>query len=497
MCLRGSCAILCVWLSLFLHPSGVLAAGTGDGQPSCDALKSWVETANTDATFEPFPKVTMSRAFEDDAFVPVFGSPVGSMTRDDFNALNGQLFECRKQAGSDGDKAALATFSTAMTIVKKASRAMKTVWTAKTVAGRQVESLLQNARDQNYAPVLAIAEKSLRGEDVASDLDALERRWQGHGRQAAELSGQIPYLTDAEIDEYVAQLREKKETFLAESEAEDKELAGLLEKIAAAPVSEAGLGYLRRLHHQTDTSSMSRENLQAYNQAFQARWQFINSQLKRAEDQKKRTLATSPAPIAAALNRVVDGALGGSMTVAGTKPGLALNQAVSALTRRTGYKEALSFEDGTQFTVTGNELKRHTEQEGRDGGLVNLQTQKGIAGEVEYIEHFTGPLDAGAARKAAIDRFGAPSKEDRVGPFQRMMWADGEYRLTMIVGPRINGVARFQGNWRSSLQIVLQSEAFVDYLAEAAARCERLRDKPADELSVNDKQAILTRCLTP
>jgi hypothetical protein len=51
--------------------------------------------------------------------------------------------------------------------------------------------------------------------------------------------------------------------------------------------------------------------------------------------------------------------------------------------------------------------------------------------------------------------------------------------------------------YRSSIVIQLWNRDYMDYLIEAQERCEKLRHKPMGELSVADKQAMLTGCKSP
>jgi len=479
------------------------AGASGAGiSPTCEDFRAWVESADVEGNFEPLPNITLSRLFDDDSLVPFWGRSAVSLKRDDFGELRAQVYECRKQAAAQRRRAEQATFDTALTSIKEASRSMRTAWTAQIVAERGVDSLLERvptpiANDPTFSAVLEIAVKSLQGSDVNADVAALDRQLQGFGRNAAELANHRPYLSEAEIDEYVKRLRERRQTLQAEAVAGDEDLDQLQRQIASVPVSQAGLAQLRQLHHQTDTSSMTRENAAAYNQAFQLRWRYISNAIQRQQEQAKQALASSPVPVDKLFARVVEGEIGPLMTVASVKVGTTPAEAASSLSSRMGYGEAVSFETGKQYTVKGKDLKRYTEQEGRDGGVVNLQTKHGIVGEIEYIEHFTGPIDLASAKQVVIDRFGSPEEENRRGSYTEVTWSQDDHLLKVAFGPRINGVARFSGNWRSSVRVVLRSKEFAEYLEEASERCERLRAKPASELSINDKKAILTGCRTP
>jgi peptidoglycan hydrolase-like protein with peptidoglycan-binding domain len=474
------------------------AAAQGAGaEPTCGGILSWARSTDMDATYQPLPNITLSRLFEDRFFTPVFGRSALSWTRDDFNGLQRFIAGCRKEAAAARNQKASNLHYATLKTTQNATRALKTKWSAQYAAQRTMESILKLRLDPAYLPVFAIAEKALKGGDVSGDMANLDRSIYGYATNAAALSDYHLYLDEAEIADYLAQLGERRAALETKQEAGDEELARLLREISSVPVSQAGLNQLRRLHYRTDTTSMTRENVEAYNQAYQARWRFISSEIERGQAQAKHALATNPAPVAGQLGSVVAGDLGPAMTVAGVRTGMPLARAASALNSRMGYKEAISLGHGKQYTVTRKEFARYTEREGRDGGLVNLRTRRGIVGEIEYIEHFTGPIDGAATKQAVVERLGEPDETNRRGSFTEMVWADDGHRLKVILGPRINGVARYFGEWRSSAQFVLQSDEFVEYLEAAAARCARLRDKPTSELSVNDKQAILTGCLTP
>jgi hypothetical protein len=136
-------------------------------------------------------------------------------------------------------------------------------------------------------------------------------------------------------------------------------------------------------------------------------------------------------------------------------------------------------------------------EERRDGGLLNLRTRKGVVGELSYIEHFPGPADVQPLKEALEKRFGKPDDEKRNSDgVLSLVWHDGDSYLRVRAGDRVTPARSYMGV-RSSVEITLWTQSFADYLAEADKRCQQLRNKPVSELSINEKQAIFTQCLTP
>lgn len=471
------------------------SAGSTPANASCDDLQDWIRAGNAAGNYEVLPGISVSNLFSDTSVLPVFGRSVVTWTRDDFNALRGQLAKCRRLVQADREMQAL--YNTALKAAKGSARAMRTKWNAQTVAERNANSLLRQRNAPQYAEILAIARKALEGGDTSADLQGLEPRARGLGRQAADLAKHRAYLSKDEIAGYLARFAETQEVQETQTAARNEKLDALLQEIASVPVSQAGLSQLYRIANRTDIAAMSRQDATAYNKAFQARRAFINRQLAQQQTRAKQALASQPAPVAARLDAILGGKLGPAMTVAGLKTGMSLADVRSTLATHMGYKESATFSNSKQFTTVRRELSRYTKQEGRDGGLVNIQTKSGEVGRIAYIEHFTGPIDAKSLQTQLTKNFGKP-KDVRVGgAITELSWARDGHVLKVIAGRRIADPARQRMNYRSSVEVLLQSEAFIVYLQGAKKHCAHLRDKPSGQLSMNDKQAILTGCLTP
>lgn len=471
------------------------SAGSASANASCDDLQAWIRAGDAAGNYELLPGISVNNLFNDASVLPVFGRSVVTWTRDDFNALQGQLAQCRRQVQADREMQAL--YNTALKAAKGSSRAMRTKWNAQAVAKRDANSLLQQRNFPQYAEVLAIARKALEGGDTSADLQALEPRARGLGQKAADLAKHRAYLSKDEIAGYFARFAETQEVQETQTAARSEKLDALLQEIASVPVSQAGLSQLYRIANRTDIAAMSRQDATAYNKAFQARRAFINRQLAQQQTRAKQALASQPAPVAARLDAILGGKLGPAMTVAGLKTGISLADVRSTLATHMGYKESATFSNSKQFTTVRRELSRYTKQEGRDGGLVNIQTKSGEVGRIAYIEHFTGPIDAKSLRAKLTKSLGKPKGVRVNGAITELSWTRDSHLLKVIAGRRIADPARQRMNYRSSVEVLLQSEAFIEYLKEAKKRCALLRDKPVRQLSVNDKQAILTGCLTP
>jgi hypothetical protein len=94
-------------------------------------------------------------------------------------------------------------------------------------------------------------------------------------------------------------------------------------------------------------------------------------------------------------------------------------------------------------------------------------------------------------------RFGSPD-ERSLTPYGYLSatWRAGDRILSVEGGPRVDQHLQNKGV-QSSMTLELSDEGFDDYLEAAAERCERLADKPGNELSRNEAADLSMGCLEP
>jgi len=479
----------------------VLSSGTVTGavtEPDCAALQRWAGTSLQDASFEPRAGITVNALFEDERVVPLFGVPLVAWAPADVSSLQGWLASCRKQALAGGNRDAANALYAALKELKRASRSLRKIWNAQRVVERQVTSLLGLKPSPSLAEILAIAQAALRGEEVNDRVSALSRQWQGYGRQAAQLKAHSGMLADEEVAQWIARLEARRGDAGAAVAQRSEAHAELLAEIAAVPLTQQGLAQLNRIAYRADPGAMTREEQDSYNRAFQAKRQQIQRQAAAQQAQVARDMATLPAPAREQVKAVLLGDSAADASIRGLRPGASYAEIKSAAARLWGYVEAISLSlEEKLLTTKRREFDRLMRMERRDGGLLKLRTRKGMVGELAYIEHFPGPVAVDPLRTDLQARFGTPDGEEQLGDGElSLMWRDGDGYLRVRASNRVIP-ERNQMGARSSVEITLWTQAFADYLAEAAERCEKLRNKPASDLSINDKQAIFMSCLTP
>ena len=487
--------------------AGVIAAcslqlcGTANAavdEPDCASLQRWAGSLSQDSTFEPRAGITLNALFDDEHVVPLFGAPLVAWAAADVSSLQGWLAGCRKQAMAAGNRDAGDALYAALKELKRASRSLRKIWNAQRVVERQVTNLLGLQASPALPEILAIAQAALRGEEVNDRVSALSRQWQGYGRQAAQLKAHSGMLSAEEVEQWIARLDARRGDAGAAVAQRSEAHAELLAEIAAVSLSQQGLAQLNRIAYRADPGAMTREEQDSYNRAFQAKRQQIQRQAAAQQAQVARDMATLPAPAREQVNAVLLGDSAADASIRGLRPGASYAQIKSAAARLWGYVEAISLSlEEKLLTTKRREFDRLMRMERRDGGLLKLRTRKGMVGELAYIEHFPGPVAVDPLRTDLQARFGTPDGEEQLGDGElSLMWRDGDGYLRVRASNRVIP-ERNQMGARSSVEITLWTQAFADYLAEAAERCEKLRNKPASDLSINDKQAIFMSCLTP
>jgi hypothetical protein len=485
---------LCFWAVL----TACTVSAAELSRPDCESLKPWATSLVPNETYNPYPDVEISTLFRDETILPLFGRSIKTWSREDVGKVQRWLNDCRRQALSAKDKVSGEAYYRALKATKLGSRSLRPVWNARKQAEQKVEVLTRQQPFPELPQILTLAEQALQGVDVSAQVANMHPRHQGLARQASNLSQFSQYLSPAEIEALTDKLRIKRDGAVSEAAATKKKHAALLNEIAAVPATQAGLIQLNRIAGRTDIGNMKREDVDAYNEAIQGKRRSIQQQLAAKKEEADRARATLPAPVEERLKTELQGTGVSDASIRGLRPGIAFSRAMKIAESQWRYKATIAAEaDTKQFTPIRRDLNRFTQQERRDGGLLNFRTISGAVGELSFIEHYTGPMNLKSLSSMLIDRFGNPDIHKQVSNAMTMQWQQGDRYLRVIAGARIADAARNYMNYRSSVAITLWSQSFTDYLKAAKERCAKLRDKPMNELSTNDRQALLTSCLTP
>ena len=489
----GITALVAVWC---LFASG--AASAALRAPDCVALQQWSSALSPGKTFETRPGITVTTLLKDRLVVPLFGVPVTAWRRADLSSVQRQLSNCRRQALRAKDREAGNALYAALKAVKQASRNLRKLWRAHRQVELQVSNLLRLRPDPSLSEILSIAQEALLGRDTRNRVAALPRRWQGYGRQAAGLQAYGVILTPQEIQPWIDRLKRKRKEAVAAVNSRREAHRALLAEVAAVPVTAAGMAQLNRILYKADPGQMSPNEQESLNRAVQNKRQRIRRLAATHQAEVKRNMATLPAPMKKAVATVLQGNSPETASIRGMRTGTRYAEIQRQAKRLWDYGEARTLgSPGHQLSTKRREFNRLMREQRRDGGLLNVRTHRSVVGELSYVEHFPGPANVEPLQADLETRFGKPDEVIDHGDGSRsLIWHGNDQHLRVRAGDRVTPSRSYMGV-RSSVEITLWTQRFADYLAEAKTRCERLRNRAVNELSINERQAILTGCLSP
>ena len=493
---RHSLIALGLWMAA-LTLAGPALSAPDLTQPNCLALQAWAASLAPDETFNPNPHLQLNTLFRDEQLVPLFGQGILDWEREDYDAVMGWMNECRTAANKARDKTNAQSLYAAIKVMKKGLRPLKQYWGQRQRVEQDVERMIKQKDFAVLPQLLTMAPQALRGVDVCAGVKALPPRYQGQGRQAAGLGAAHDYFSETELTTMIERLEARRtEAGTAVTERNERH-ESLLREIAAVPMDRSGLNQLNRIAYQAPVGEMTREEVDSYNAAFQAKRNAINARIRSEQATAEQARATLPAPVQEQLAAVLTGDSVNKLSLRGLRPGSDYAKAKVMARSDWGYSEATGGDLLKQFTTTRKQLARYTEEERRDGGMLEFATMSGRIGEIVFTEHYTGPMDVAALSNTLSEKLGSPQKTGSEDGATLLRWQQGGNHLKVLAGDRIARMERSHQGYRSSVEVTLWSQDYSDYLAEAERHCADLRNKPMGELSVNDRQALLMGCKTP
>ncbi len=484
------------WMAALILAGPALSA-TDLTQPDCPALQAWAANLAPEETFTPNPHLQLNTLFRDEQLVPLFGQDILRWEREDFDAVMGWMNECRTAANKARDKTTGQSLYAAIKTMKNGLRPLKQYWGQRQRVEQDVERMIKQKDFSELPQLLALAQQALRGEDVSAGVKALPPRYQGQGRQAAGLGAARDYFSEAELAGMIELLEARRTEAGATVSERNERHESLLREIAAVPMDRTGLNQLNRIAYQAPLGEMTREEVDSYNAAFQAKRNAINARIRSEQVAAEQARATLPAPVQEQLEAVLTGDSVDKLSLRGLRPGLDYAKAKAMARSDWGYSEATGGDLLKQFTTTRKQLAQYTEEERRDGGVLEFATTSGRVGEIIFTEHYTGPMNVEALREALSEQYGSPQKTGSEDGATLLQWQQGDSHLKVLAGDRIARMERSYQGYRSSVEVTLWSQDYSNYLAEAERHCAELRSRPMGELSVNDRQALLMGCKTP
>jgi hypothetical protein len=480
---------------LTLSGASPVAIATNDLElPSvdCDRLADWSETLVPDQTFEPRPGLELNTLFRDDRIVPLFEEPVLNWQREHFLALGRRLNECRREMYRADNRAAGDAIYAAMKTARDDSKSMRALWTAQNRVEQQVGRLLKQPPSPELTVMLDMAQQALQGTDVTDRVAELHPRHQGRARQVAQLSQYRPLLSRNTLQAYTEQLEEKKSGVERQVAEEKAEFDALLQQIAAVPATEAGWARLKQISYDTDRSTLSREEVAAYNSAMQQKTRAIQ-QARAAQQAQARTEAARPIDLAGHLQGLLNGDDVETLSVAGLQPGMSDAAAVEHVTDSLGLGRGANPLDSAQFAVRRGDGAKYNEER-RTGPRISLaKAGNDTVGQIIYEEFFRARVKPQSAAQWLQERLGEPDDTEPVGGGTLMTWRDGGVRLQVLVTNSLEVVWKGAG-YEGRLAMALWNRDYERHLDKVNEQCAAIRDKPRNAWSMNDSQFFAAQC---
>jgi hypothetical protein len=488
--------MLCALVAL-AAVNGQSAWGEELDQPDCTQLEQWVAGHDPDASIEIAPKVQLDALLKDELVVPLFGRPVLSWKRSDFNLVKRWLNDCRKAANKRRDREMSQQLYQGVRAVSAAVGPLNRMQSVRQSTEQKVQWLIDYRPVPQLPELLALAEKALQGEDVAAQLDPIQI---GRGlKQHVRSLQQAPeFLPATEIEPLIGRLSERRAALESELQDTAAEMEAVKKELAEVPISAEGLAILDRLAQAPVLAKLSRGEAASFQEAVQQKRNFIYGTLRQRAAEEAAAKAAQPIDIATRLGELLVGTGVRGVSIRGLRPGVGYEEAKSAMEKDWGFKTGAGGDLFKEFAPTRRDLARYTETDRRDGGLFNFETMRGTVGWMKFTEHYAGPLDVGAVLKWLTARFGKPAEQkpkDDKGTI--LSWTDGGAYLQVTAADGLVELFRSAGPYRSMLAIELWSKAWVDYLAEAKRRCDALRQQPMSQLSIDEAEALASGCKTP
>jgi hypothetical protein len=461
-------------------------------QADCPSLEAWAAKQIPGETVSLAPKVEISSLLRDELVVPLVGKPVASWSAEDLSAVKRALNQCRKAANKRKDRRTSDVLYQASRAIGASSPPLAQMQRARIEAPRQVQWLIDIAPNPRLPGQLALAQDALQGRPFDPKQYGSRRRpdWLTTLQRASS------YLPASEIEPLVVRIAQRKAEIEAQAKAANSELTAARESLAKAPATAEGLATLEQLAKLPALENVPPKEADEFRRALQQRRWAIQRSLQQQQQARPTAAATEPVDIDDRLAKILVGDEVEEVTLRGLRPGMPYGEAKRIVERDWGFGSGAGGDIMKEFAPTRRDMSRYTNSTRRDGGRFEFQTMHGKVGQIKFSENYTGPLDIGSTYSRLEKRFGEPEKRETDGAAVLARWRSGRSYLQVYVGNRVSG-PRSTRTYRSSIVIQLWNRDYMDYLIEAQERCEKLRHKPMGELSVADKQAMLTGCKSP
>jgi len=475
-------------------PAPTVSAPEGTfSQPNCNSLSEWATAHDSKETIMLAPQVVLSGMFADHRTAPTFGTSIGSWTDNEFKQLSRWLKACRRTASKQKNQTASDNLYKAYKITIPTTRTFTQMQRSRQRSTQAVNNLVGYHRSADLVKVLELADQALHGVDVSSQIKALPVTHSVRGEVLA-LQHAHGYLTGADIESLSAVLSEGTSDVKQEMAAKNEKFEALKQQLEQVPMTHEGAYTLDRILKDPVLAKVSQQESMDFRNAVMKKRMAISQAVRQKKKQEKAAAAAVPVDVVSRLQRLFSGDDVRSVSLQGIKPGIPYLYAKKFTSTRFGMKAATGGDLFKEFTPTGKQISQYKQAERRDGGLFQLETMKDTVGQVKFIEHYTGVINLKDPGIWLQERFGKADEFKFLGDAVVMKWKEGGMNLSVMPANRTALQYRSSRDYKSSLVITLWSDEYKDYLIAAQTRCKELRNKPAKDLSVQDKMDILQGC---
>jgi len=465
-------------------------------QPDCRRLLQWAGSYQPKETVQLTPKVTISRFMQDNITAPLFGKGVSDWDRRDFSQARSALNNCRRTALKNRDKKTARVYYNAMTGLSQASAPLTRMIQNKQLAQQKVKWIIDFQKVPELPTLLELAQRSLKGEDVRSELSKIRLRSQITDH-VASLRQARDYLTESETSDMIERLAKRETVVRAEMQQNATAMNNLQQQLATVPNNSVGLNKLAQLSQSPALKEVSRQEANAFQREIQTKRWAIQRAMRQQAVRTAAVQAATPVSVVQRFNELLPEKDVEDVSINGIRPGISYQQAKNKLANEWHFATGAGGDLFKFFGPINRDVERYKKQYHRDGGIFEFKTMRGKIGKVHFVEHYTSHLKTKELLTWLDKRYGRPEKSQNTSNGPMLSWEDDGTHLQITVRDNIVEDYRFRRGYHSSVVINIVSDDYLNYLKEADEHCRELRNKPVSELSIADKQAVLNGCKTP
>lgn len=460
--------------------------------PDCQGLTGWSKALDPAQTVSLTQSVTVPSVFADEQVEPLFGVGIITWDAKDLSDTRRAINLCRKQASKQKRQEDAEQLYAMMKALDGIRRDLTDIQRIRQTLNQQVDWLTNMRGDARLISQLSVARDSLLGTAKTLEEYGLAQRpnWLATFEQAPRL------LPEKDIAPYEKRLNEKIQQLDAEQSAIQAAYQQAKQELDALPLSTDSYAKLDSLAKAAFIRELPPQAADDFVRAVNDKRYLINRTLAAEEAARKEAEANRPAAIKERLDAVLRGDSVANIGLSGLAPGQSYAQAKQILEQQWDFKTGAGGDLLKEFSPTLKAFNHFVDTEQRDGGRFELDTMHGQLGRLVYFENFTGPMDMAEAYKWLVERLGEPASRGTDLMSVTASWQQGERYFDVKMGNGATG-PRSSKTFQSFIIMAIWSQSFADYLTEAEERCQALMNKPASELSINDKQALLMGCKTP